>query len=1681
MVKGSGSASGSSSSSTKKKKKVSVPAVTTVNATLGGQGVKDTEKQANKYEKISAAGVVSTADRTAASTSTQEAAKKNPKLRKQAKKAIREAEVYRGTTKPKTKKERRLRAKGEQIERILDIAKQPKGAAAAFKDVPTEALRQSVASNLRKTREKLEEDLETRGETTPGGVTEKRDIQTKAKLFDTDVRIDKLKKQSLGAREETLEKATIDILKASKKNLKSDNYDPELHSYLKKQDKKLSKAVDKIDRKQKNLSIALQEKKPVAKRLKKEAKESAKASAKYISDSKGLTAPGFLEEAGIRTRGSGDNVHYKIPGIPGWTKFDPEEQGSDLDRALLAASIVAPVRLGMMAKGAIQAGKGIKVAQPALKGVRKVTTPLSNAKALTKGKFGGKAGKGIVGFSRKAEKFRKPPDILKLGAKAERGIGKRAAGRTAAGTAAKEIVNGVPIGKGQSLVFDVGKGGKGQFVVKNAGESLPKAVTAAASSSARDPIVSKITGEVIERVGHFGGNRAVVRGADRVASAIDNALTMGTKAVVTAPYNMGGLRRGLLWGAPKLAGGTVAVGASAAIPNILMDNEDANFAKNIYRDAYDLVVGFIPSTYEALAAGFEAFQTIPGVPGKGGTERMAGLWELMKEHDPLVLAIQGRTDEAVEAWAERPVSTLLELAGAEYAIGRTAGFGMRRSNIPTLRKIGDQNREFQLGPYATKATLDRYYSPDVIRAAIQKHTDKKKPLEMQRAELAREVLKRVDEETGVFRNETARMINETQKEFADLYKKAEAVHASMPDALPFMVSRIARSRETVVEDLRLYRDDLLKLQEHKYDDFRNETINVIERLLKFPNELKDKRVWDSAEDYIKAEASRQEALIKVSALSPHQAEFAKWIPYMVRHLNAKQLDNGNWEIDVPGEMEGVNVPIPAPVLSPAEPPASVSYKGVLKKDLQETNHELMPGEFIAEMFNDPHGSYSSEFDPAEFAVIENQIMTKGLKLYYNKDDNWIWFEPAHQGIPNNTFIAALREMDDVPVSVIETSIKKSPNYMSFEPSGLSSLTPKGLGALYKPSEVGFPVNDPLGLKNEGVAETLSTASAKTTAEELISKMDLSEEVKPAVEFLKAEDLLLQIDHDGTMGSGVDVSQLPSITNQTFINDYARTIEESGVPIFYNGLEGKVWVPNHPLYQDGRFWEIVEQAHIKHIPVYIERVEDTPPLGAKQAPHGTTTENLISGAFYMPSHLGFNAADPTVPMVPAAPKAKPTIEKKTQKRVEIDAKVPDGLTTIELLAKDHGVQSAPGFFRMQGLEDEVIHSTKRKTGKEANYFRRSGDAVRGGLFDPTFNSLFSHRMRLNQTVMEAEQLIGLADLFSPFRKHDEFEELYVNDAFHNFEMDYKPDFTPDDSGKSPHSKLVTQALEDWKGSSKRIRVWIEALMKHGEKKLLNEILDPEGKLPPQEVHGQMVHLTPPKRSREAIKALVWEMRTNGMFNIKELYRGSHSGKGAHGVQSWSENRDRAGSFGPITEAKAGTLKGIDLDKLHRNDYEDEFMALAVDPENINKVKGEVPHFQDPDLPIFQAHYKSKGKKDPRGPGIVDLLKSFELEGDYIPFNMEVYRSELSALRDLSDTTGGTTADFAPNSSGAQLQALKKATEIKSDDAVYVAMPRIVIERIEAHAKTQTQFMDSAAMAGFQTLTRILEGWCTSLQS
>jgi hypothetical protein len=401
----------------------------------------------------------------------------------------------------------------------------------------------------------------------------------------------------------------------------------------------------------------------------------------------------------------------------------------------------------------------------------------------------------------------------------------------------------------------------------------------------------------------------------RMAGAGDEAGVQAAKLKQVAsdmrlkakPISQGGklrarqLGKGAAYSSPLWAPPLIATGAT-----------DDDFLLKSYRDTHDLIVGFVPSSIQFVTATGDAL--LAGVTGQfigekpilGSSSRFEEMWKQLKDTSPVALALQGEWDKAWDAFEERPISGAIELGGVYAVAGRTAGIAGRRLGFESAKTGGrapihltgnlSVERSFSAnyftkmlqlaGEKVEKKYLDPKDAPDFggkTREKWAQHTANRRRVEFEKAMDAIFAQMYIGQRS---------MRAITERQLADIGKKAHKEDKHGPYALWAVATKIARKPSTAIADIKSYRDNIQRqLDEigpgHGSYEIYHRNLDVLDRILDNPQVLQNQKLWDIADEYKDFENKHQDELVGVGALQKEQTDFARWIPYATWHMGAR--------------------------------------------------------------------------------------------------------------------------------------------------------------------------------------------------------------------------------------------------------------------------------------------------------------------------------------------------------------------------------------------------------------------------------------------------------------------------------------------------------------------------------------------------------------------------------------------------------------------------------------------------------------------------------------------------------------------------------------------------------------------------------------------------------------------------
>jgi hypothetical protein len=836
-------------------------------------------------------------------------------------KQLREADkvnIYQGRSKPKTKKDKVLASRGKAVRHILagKSAADLKGETPLQSLKHTAALRESrikeVDNEISKYEKKLTKPTKNLLESKPRkGLDPKKEKEYKANLSalraeknrllgrkakGNEFFIDKEKKKhtkeirELGKKARTMPSGrakkllvqTIKVKKTERSILKvtgereQAKAERQFHASQKKNRRAAKLAAD---------AVYIPEVSGVVRNKKSQPpKPKVKASPFAI---KGLVAP---KAKGKKTRPVRFNVKEQpIPGdswngtIGGgtFTKAGIKELAEQSEQAasqpgtaevLLTAATLAPIPLAAAPKALQLLGRGAS----ALKGTRAGAAAVNAGRLL-------KDSKAVAGLEKALRSSPNVSKVVEKAVEAER--------------------------KGRTVLTFTSKGVSAKWIPGKSVPNLARTIEA-------NPVLK-------ERIIHAAASKQNVA-LEKVARDSRIIAGAGAPSSVNASMAFEAVRKLQQFARPKMVGTELRLkraaikGGPVAAGLIGVSIADQDFRNAALRDTHDLIVGFVPSTYQFLTASGDALAWgfsggFYGIDSKiGSPSRVEAMWEDALKTTPVALAFQGKWDEAYKAFQERPVSGVIELSGVYSVAGRGAGaFGRalpesispRYGTRKPVEIVGDLRLYRDYSPNAfTKGlqVLGDGFSTRVMKDAKPKVVKGK----VDYGSKLKNVVAKAEGEKYVLRMEKSadelfaiaqigERNNRAQAEHGvgQAGKKAHKVHKAAPHAMWAIGTGIVRNKGTAISDLKAWKKDI----ETKHDStsvttiaaHQRETLDVIDTLLKNPKMFDDDRLWQSVDEFREQESLRQDELVASGALNPEARKYAPWIPYAVRYMGAK--------------------------------------------------------------------------------------------------------------------------------------------------------------------------------------------------------------------------------------------------------------------------------------------------------------------------------------------------------------------------------------------------------------------------------------------------------------------------------------------------------------------------------------------------------------------------------------------------------------------------------------------------------------------------------------------------------------------------------------------------------------------------------------------------------------------------
>jgi hypothetical protein len=369
-------------------------------------------------------------------------------------------------------------------------------------------------------------------------------------------------------------------------------------------------------------------------------------------------------------------------------------------------------------------------------------------------------------------------------------------------------------------------------------------------------------------------------------------------------------------------GAGVGTGGGLVAADVLKNDKQVTTA--IVRDAHDLIVGAVPSLWEAGDAGLALIGDGLGID-EDGANKIEALGEAMWQESIIGKAARATFggaedwDDVLTSFKERPVTGVLELAGLEYVLGRGAGLTMRSGALGSRVAASAQlQRGIPLGPDMAAVALSRY-SPDVFRMMTQKLRDRSlgQPIDLDLGvgrgtpidRMRRARNQRIDSMFHVKRSEVTRRQNEVTDEVGKkMYRHAQRAGNNGHVVMTLSSANIIGNKRTARGDVGRYRA-MLEANGSHLDPEKNpvawaanrQAIMVMRDLENNPDVLMRDEPYEAAAQFKELSDAQQEQLFGVTSLERAQMEKAAWIPYAIAHMGARHDKKGlyiNEEVEV---------------------------------------------------------------------------------------------------------------------------------------------------------------------------------------------------------------------------------------------------------------------------------------------------------------------------------------------------------------------------------------------------------------------------------------------------------------------------------------------------------------------------------------------------------------------------------------------------------------------------------------------------------------------------------------------------------------------------------------------------------------------------------------------------------------
>lgn len=331
---------------------------------------------------------------------------------------------------------------------------------------------------------------------------------------------------------------------------------------------------------------------------------------------------------------------------------------------------------------------------------------------------------------------------------------------------------------------------------------------------------------------------------------------------------------------------------------------------NLLKDAIDLPAQAVPSAYMTGRAIVKAAQ--------GDPEEAERLWEEFKKTSAWAALARGDLKEFQRRAGEHPLITGLEAWGGKAIVGRGAGAAARSGVAGRRAREAASTRRAPLELFPEQLRdrtgtpgprIERDYSRDLIDKGIQvalERRARRRGRDQNMASRRQQISylnRRVDQDVALTealrrrgRDEAVAM---TRAALPSRQRMQARLGRTMNDqaakAVPLVVSRIVRSPETLVQDLRHYRNvvastDVRSLS-HAELRAHDRTLREIDALLDDPEFLRNPQAaFDAAERFAAAQDARDIRSTQLGLVEPSELD-AKNIPYAVVHLDARYVND----------------------------------------------------------------------------------------------------------------------------------------------------------------------------------------------------------------------------------------------------------------------------------------------------------------------------------------------------------------------------------------------------------------------------------------------------------------------------------------------------------------------------------------------------------------------------------------------------------------------------------------------------------------------------------------------------------------------------------------------------------------------------------------------------------------------